>query len=636
MAERRADLGRDDPQGIQGGVTRPRQGLLAAALLALALVLAPAIGLGAGEAVSFYLFKDVVGPPGQSLIAPAAPARIADFDHGGPHRLAILVTDPQSDWLGLVRAFKAQGVPFTVTQDWQSALTHKVVLVYPIISGRALAPEALRGLAAHVRDGGTVLGFDLEGGGLAPVFGVKDAAIASRTRETLSWPASTGPPEEQVIRFSHAGGGGAMGSFAYDPAGAKVIASYDDGAAAVVCHDEGGKACLMGVDLGALATRAIDARAEEAGRSYVNRYEPSLDVLVRWVSDLYVAGEPMPWLIDTAPPGREVTIVLTHDLDYTRSVVNARAYADLERVNGIKATYFMQTKYIRDYNDDVFMTRETAPMARALQDEEGMEVGSHTVSHSRVFKAFPLGDGREQYPDYRPFVQNQALTRGGSIFGETRVSKFLLEKLSGARITSFRPGYLSYPFQLPEALVATGYAYSSSVTANACLTHLPHQTTFSRQGASLLPLYEFPVTIEDEEKPRLGDRFEAESAVIDKIAAHHGLVVILIHPDILDHKLAFEQQLIARWKDRAWMPDLAEFGGWWRARDQAEFDMVQHGQDWSVSVDAPDELRNVAVLLPKAGGASASGRDYRLAHGELVLDRVQGHVSVPLNTGGAS
>lgn len=636
MAERRADLGRDDPQGIQGGVTRPRQGLLAAALLALALVLAPAIGLGAGEAVSFYLFKDVVGPPGQSLIAPAAPARIADFDHGGPHRLAILVTDPQSDWLGLVRAFKAQGVPFTVTQDWQSALTHKVVLVYPIISGRALAPEALRGLAAHVRDGGTVLGFDLEGGGLAPVFGVKDAAIASRTRETLSWPASTGPPEEQVIRFSHAGGGGAMGSFAYDPAGAKVIASYDDGAAAVVCHDEGGKACLMGVDLGALATRAIDARAEEAGRSYVNRYEPSLDVLVRWVSDLYVAGEPMPWLIDTAPPGREVTIVLTHDLDYTRSVVNARAYADLERVNGIKATYFMQTKYIRDYNDDVFMTRETAPMVRALQDEEGMEVGSHTVSHSRVFKAFPLGDGREQYPDYRPFVQNQALTRGGSIFGETRVSKFLLEKLSGARITSFRPGYLSYPFQLPEALVATGYAYSSSVTANACLTHLPHQTTFSRQGASLLPLYEFPVTIEDEEKPRLGDRFEAESAVIDKIAAHHGLVVILIHPDILDHKLAFEQQLIARWKDRAWMPDLAEFGGWWRARDQAEFDMVQHGQDWSVSVDAPDELRNVAVLLPKAGGASASGRDYRLAHGELVLDRVQGHVSVPLNTGGAS
>jgi peptidoglycan/xylan/chitin deacetylase (PgdA/CDA1 family) len=635
MVERRAELGRDDPQGIQGSVTRARQGLLAVVLLALAFVFAPAPGLRAGGTDSFYLFKDVIGPPGQSIIAPAVAARIADFDHGGPHRLAILVTDPTSAWLGLVRAFKAQGVPFTVTQDWQSALAHKVVLVYPIISGRALAPEALRGLAAHVRDGGTVLGFDLEGGGLAPVFGVKDAAIASRARETLTWPASSAPPEEQVIRFSRAGGGGAMGSFAYNLAGAKVIASYADGAAGVICHDEGGKACLMGVDLGALATRAIDARAEEAGRSYVNRYEPSLDVLVRWVSDLYVAGEPMPWLIDTTPPGREVSIVLSHDLDYTRSVVNARAYADLERANGIKATYFMQTKYIRDYNDDVFMTLETAPMVRALQDE-GMEVASHTVAHARTFKAFPLGDGREQYPDYRPFVQNQTTARGGSIFGETRVSKFLLEKLAGARITSFRPGYLSYPFQLPEALVATGYAYSSSVTANACLTHLPHQTTFSREGESLLPLYEFPVTIEDEEMPRLGDRFEAESAVIDKIAAHHGLVVILIHPDILDHKLAFEQQLIARWKDRAWMPDLAEFGAWWRARDRAEFDVVQRGQSWSVSVDAPDELRNVVLLFPKAAGASASGRNYRLARGQLVLDRVQGHLSFNLTSGGDS
>jgi len=609
-------------------VKRGQQIALVATILALALLFVPTLGLWAGADSGFYLFEGVSGPPGQTVIVPPTPARIADYDHGSVHRLAILVTDPASDWLGLVRAFKAQGIPFTVTQDWQRALTHKVVLAYPIISGRALPPEALRGLAQHVRDGGTVLGFDLEGGGLAPVFGVKDAT-PSRTRETLHWPDATAPPEEQVTRFSRAGGGGAMGSFAYDLAGAKVIATYEDGGAAIVCHDEGGKACLMGVDLGAFATRAVDARAEEDGRSYVNHYEPSLDVMVRWVSDLYVAGEPMPWLIDPAPPGREVSIVLSHDLDYTRSVVNAAAYADLEKANGIKATYFMQTKYIRDYNDDVFMTKVTAPLVHALQDE-GMEVASHTVAHSRQFKAFPLGDGLEHYPDYRPFVQDKTATRGGSVFGETRVSKFLLERLAGIRVASFRPGYLSYPFQLPEALQATGYLYSSSVTANACLTHLPHQTSFSREGESLLPIYEFPVTIEDEELPRLGDRFEAESAVIEKIAAHHGLVVILIHPDILDHKLAFEQQLIARWKDRAWMSDLEEFGAWWRARDRADIDVVQDGNGWAVTVDAPEEIRNLAVLLPKTPGASATGQDYRLAAGRLVLDGVRGHRSISL------
>ena len=189
-------------------------------------------------------------------------------------------------------------------------------------------------------------------------------------------------------------------------------------------------------------------------------------------------------------------------------------------------------------------------------------------------------------------------------------------------LSSFRPGYLSYPFQLPEALQATGYLYSSSVTANACLTHLPHQTTFSRQGESLTPVYEFPVTIEDEELPRLGDRFEAESAVIAKIAAHHGLVVILIHPDILDHKLAFEQQLIARWKGRAWMPDLEEFGAWWRARDKADIDVIEDGRGWALTVDAPEELRHLAVILPKAAGAAGSGR--------LVLDGVRGHRSIGL------
>jgi hypothetical protein len=153
--------------------------------------------------------------------------------------------------------------------------------------------------------------------------------------------------------------------------------------------------------------------------------------------------------------------------------------------------------------------------------------------------------------------------------------------------------------------------------------------TFSRAGSSLSPIYEFPVTIEDEEKPKLGDRFETESAVIAKIAAHHGLVVILIHPDILDHKFAFEQQLIQRWKGRAWMPDLDEFGTWWRARDDADLDVVQMGAGWSLTVDAPEALQNVTVLLPKST-AVGQGQNYSLGHGQLRLNGVSGHASVPL------
>src|SRR6185312_12208798 len=135
---------------------------------------------------AFYRFDGVAGPAGQDQLTTPRPARIADFDHGSPHRLAILVTDPASNWLGLARAFKAQGVPFTITDDTERAFAHSVVLVYPIISGRALSQSALRAIVSHVHDGGTVLGFDLEGGGLESLFGV-DSVSASRTRESLRW-----------------------------------------------------------------------------------------------------------------------------------------------------------------------------------------------------------------------------------------------------------------------------------------------------------------------------------------------------------------------------------------------------------------------------------------------------------------
>jgi peptidoglycan/xylan/chitin deacetylase (PgdA/CDA1 family) len=401
------------------------------------------------------------------------------------------------------------------------------------------------------------------------------------------------------------------------------VARYEDGGAAITCRRAVGQACLMGVNLGDLAQRAMDGRAEPISRFYVNHYEPSLDVLARWVRDLYINAEPTPFLIDTAPPGRQVSIVLSHDIDYTRSVENSRAYAKLEHDAGVRATYFMQTKYVRDYNDDVFFTQKTIPELISLR-EAGMEIASHTVAHSRAFKRFPLGSGQERYTTYQPFVESKEATRDGTLFGETRVSKFLLEHFTGAHVTSFRPGHLSYPFNLPEVLEATGYTYSSSITANACLTHFPFQLTYARAGQSLAPVWEFPITIEDEEAPRLGDRIGAANDVVAKIAANHGLAMILIHPDMLGHKFAFERALITRWRDSAWITDLNTFGTWWRARDQANIDLIDDAGGQTLTIDAPLELNNLEIVFPKARTANARGQGYQLANGRLSIDEAHG------------
>lgn len=574
-------------------------------LIALAvLVLA---GLAAGgwwwsarpDPAAMNVYPGVSGPkPVTRLVVPPR-AEIAQFDRGGDHRLAILVTDPNSGWLGLVRGLRAQGVPITVTQDVAKALRHKVVLVYPIISGRVLTAPDLRALAGHVRDGGTVLAFNLAGGGLEELFGV-GAGREGSERTRLTWTTAGATPEEtQIVISGH--GEAKVESVGYAPGTANVAARFDDGSVAASCRTVGGQACVLGVDLGNLAQRAMNGRAESMARGYVNAYEPSLDTLFWWIKDLYVAGEPMPWLVSSAPAGKTVSILLTHDVDYGPSVGNALAYAAMLRQRGLKGTFFVQTKYMKDFNDRPFFDAAAIRDVHALV-EQGMEVGSHTVAHAGAFEAMPLGTGRERYPGYRPFVQDVATVRKGSVLGELRVSKFLLERLAGARVVSFRPGRLSYPFTLPQALTATGYRYSSSITANTVLTHLPFQLTQDRADGALTPIFEFPVTIEDEAQPPLDRRLDAADAVITRIARRQGVATILIHPNVTAGKLDFETRLTDRWRDRAWMGTVEAFGDWWSARDVLEADVSPRDDGWVLDVAAPRGAAGVEIVLPKAGG----------------------------------
>ena len=147
---------------------------------------------------------------------------------------------------------------------------------------------------------------------------------------------------------------------------------------------------------------------------------------------------------------------------------------------------------LEDYNDSIFFDDTAVPVLTDLR-KSGHEMGSHTVAHSRRFEDMAMGTGRERYPRYRPLVTSETTVKGATILGELRVSKFLLEALTGARVESFRPGRLSYPFSLPQALNATGYRYSSSITANTVLTHLPFQLTDGRADGALQPIYDSQV-----------------------------------------------------------------------------------------------------------------------------------------------
>ncbi|MBA4151197.1 MAG: hypothetical protein C0509_01435, partial [Acinetobacter sp.] len=152
--------------------------------------------------------------------------------------------------------------------------------------------------------------------------------------------------------------------------------------------------------------------------------------------------------------------------------------------------------------------------------------------------------------------------------GELRVSKFLLESISDANVVSFRPGHLSSPESLPQLLVASGYRFSSSITANEAMTHLPYRLMYDRTYASQVDAFEFPVTIEDEAGNIL-KRFDEAVQISNQIAEYQGLVNLMIHTDSLGDKLRFVERYIEHFKDQALFETVSGFGNWWSVRDSA-------------------------------------------------------------------
>jgi hypothetical protein len=406
-------------------------------LLAVAAV-AAALLRSVMRGPDIHVFDGVSGPHGTTAVATPNTPPPGRFGGGGENGIGVLVTDASADWLGLVRGFKAHGIPFEMTTDSAAALRHEVVIAYPSISGKVLSGPALQGLAAHVRGGRTLLTFDLAGGGLEEIFGIS-GQVGSRVRNNLTF-AGSSPLEERRTWFNGPRAEAQVGTYGLTPTTGETLASFDDGAAALVCRRAGGRACLLGIDVSSLAQRTMNGRAELVSPEPVNGYQPGMDVLFRWLRDLYVEGEATPFLIGTAPAGFDASLVLTHDVDFNRSVANSLAYADAIGRRGLSATFFMQTKYIEDYNDESFFTTDNLETLRQLASR--MEIGSHSVSHSRQFKSFAMGDGNEQYPDYRPFVRNAETTRGGTVLGELRVSKYLIESLLDTPVR-FLPAGLS-------------------------------------------------------------------------------------------------------------------------------------------------------------------------------------------------
>ncbi len=336
-----------------------------------------------------FIFSNLTGPDSFSAIPEYENPFVEHFSNGSVSRMAIFVTDTSSTWLGLVHGLKSIGIPFVITTDVEKATKHKVVFVYPRISGSLLSQHELQALADIPRNGGSLIGSNVLGG-LQENFGF-EKAIARQDHFLLHWNSNSSPADdfthshEQNTRIGDpTDEGWRPGSYYYTSPEYPPVATYDDGTVAIAQKSfEEGNAYALGLDLGFFFQVAFNGRLDTVARSYVDGYEPSVDVFLRFLKKIYCQGESDAVTLGTVPFGKSLTVIISHDVDFHQSLVHSPLYAEYEKSQNIEATFFIQTKYMKDYYDVAFFNEEGIQYIEQLNNM-GMEIASHSVAHSPV------------------------------------------------------------------------------------------------------------------------------------------------------------------------------------------------------------------------------------------------------------
>jgi len=555
------------------------------------------------DRISF--FPGIEGPLEPTILPVKKATDWRKYANGSSSRLAIFLTDTASNWLGIVSGLKAQGIPFRVTTNIDDALQHTVVMIYPAVYSKYIDVETLVKLREHPKNGGVLIGFNVIAPSMYSVFGFGKSSYSNQ-RDNIIIRDFNLPETDFIEDINEAklriGNLNItkenIGTFGYEETAYHPIGVFEDGSAAIIRNLYNNGACYaFGLDLGFLTIFAHANLDPQIQRTYANDFEPTLDVLYRMIKSIYIEYTDFPILPGTVPENKKVSVLVSHDIDYTKSIDSMLLYTEMERSKNIPATYFVQTRYVKDGLDQAYLNEKYFPYFIALKNM-GMEIGSHSVSHTPFLSFIPLGTGLEKYPDYRPYYFTFTSTFNETLMGELRVSHFLIKELFGVNSTSFRSGYLRYPEKLHVTMQEVGYKYGSSITANEVLTHMPFNPMNDYMFDQELDVFEIPVTIEDELPPKMDERIEDAILLTEKISRYGGVVNILIHPNILGHKYRFLEAYINHFKDEAWFGTISEFGDWWNARTAMQIDVENTDQLVKVNIFAPYSIKGFPLIVP--------------------------------------
>jgi len=573
-------------------------------------------------------------PPFETKAVPLLPIShehvdpTSEFPDRFPLQIAVLWTAPDTSSenpLPLVHALKEMGIPFFITRDLGQALKHRLVILYPSVDARTFKQDQAKQLTTFVQNGGYVFAQNVFWGGLRDLFGFREFQ-PSRKRYHLAFVGQDpvmkylNRPEEREVRLGSESYSEIFWSNGYVlGGGAMALARFDDGTAALLTNMVGrGRVYCLGLSLFDVVLRSQSNRDFEAERHYVNSFEPGADVWLLILRAWYetYAGD---WArLATMPNGQRSVLLLSHDVDWQNSFVPCLDFVRIEKASEASSTFFIQTKYVDDANSKAFFW-QSLEILRELKGG-GSTLGSHSIIHSRGFNKFDLGSGREAYANYQPRGLGFDTASGATVFGEVRVSKELLDgQIPDQNTVFFRAGHLRVPPSLPEALERSGYEFDSSFTADDVLSNFPYAVPLNLGFDEDSRIYEFPVTVEDEEPPGFAKRVPQALDVILANAENEAVNVLLVHSNESTQKAPAEQDLLRQLPEDIGKSDMLHFAQFWKARDRLTWTLTPGSKSNEVvlAVSTKDPVEGLTFEFRRpvsrvSGGATLSSNNHRV------------------------
>ena len=174
---------------------------------------------------------------------------------------------------------------------------------------------------------------------------------------------------------------------------------------------------------------------------------------------------------------------------------------------------------------------------------------------------------------------------------------------------------------LPEALERSGYEFDSSFTADDVLSNFPYALPLDLGFEEDSQIYEFPVTIEDEEAPGFARRVPQALEVILTNAENEAVNVLLVHSNESKEKAPAEQHLLEQLPPDIGKGDMLGFARFWRARDRLSWTIIPgfKGNEVVLQVSPQESVEGLTFVFRRPLAQVSNGATLASDHHRVTL-----------------